>query len=139
EAGVSPGNSSDLLLAKTSVLVGPRGMRPRTALSTATRPGIAAYLGEEELSGRPDLNRGPHRPERCALPGCATPRMGSGSHSSAAGRRADGDVRRHRRRGLLGLLDRLGHGGGGALSGGLNRRGVRHLDRLAVAARLAVA
>ena len=25
-------------------------------------------------SGRPDLNRGPHRPERCALPGCATPR-----------------------------------------------------------------
>jgi hypothetical protein len=26
------------------------------------------------LSGRPDLNRGPHRPERCALPGCATPR-----------------------------------------------------------------
>src|SRR5215213_7686679 len=27
-------------------------------------------------SGRPDLNRGPHRPERCALPGCATPREG---------------------------------------------------------------
>ncbi len=27
------------------------------------------------LSGRPDLNRGPHRPERCALPGCATPRL----------------------------------------------------------------
>ena len=27
-------------------------------------------------SGRPDLNRGPHRPERCALPGCATPRRG---------------------------------------------------------------
>ena len=27
-----------------------------------------------EPSGRPDLNRGPHRPERCALPGCATPR-----------------------------------------------------------------
>jgi hypothetical protein len=30
--------------------------------------------GEEAQSGRPDLNRGPHRPERCALPGCATPR-----------------------------------------------------------------
>ena len=28
-------------------------------------------------SGRPDLNRGPHRPERCALPGCATPRGSS--------------------------------------------------------------
>ena len=27
-------------------------------------------------SGRPDLNRGPHRPERCALPSCATPRGG---------------------------------------------------------------
>ncbi len=26
------------------------------------------------LSGRPDSNWGPHRPERCALPGCATPR-----------------------------------------------------------------
>jgi hypothetical protein len=25
-------------------------------------------------SGRPDSNRGPHRPKRCALPGCATPR-----------------------------------------------------------------
>jgi hypothetical protein len=27
-----------------------------------------------EWSGRPDLNRRPQRPERCALPGCATPR-----------------------------------------------------------------
>ena len=32
-------------------------------------------------SGRPDLNRGPHRPERCALPGCATPRMNPVCHS----------------------------------------------------------
>ena len=31
------------------------------------------------LSGRRDLNRGPHRPERCALPGCATPRGGAES------------------------------------------------------------
>ena len=28
----------------------------------------------DKLSGCPDSNRGPHRPERCALPGCATPR-----------------------------------------------------------------
>jgi hypothetical protein len=28
------------------------------------------------LSGRPDLNRGPLRPERSALPSCATPRYG---------------------------------------------------------------
>src|SRR5262249_27653801 len=26
-------------------------------------------------SGRPDLNRGPHAPQACALPGCATPRL----------------------------------------------------------------
>src|SRR4051794_17056865 len=38
---------------------------------TAESPAVA---GLSELSGRPDLNRGPHRPERCALPGCATPR-----------------------------------------------------------------
>jgi hypothetical protein len=43
------------------------------------------------LSGRPDLNRGPHRPERCALPGCATPRIEPVSHSSAgSGRRGLG-------------------------------------------------
>src|ERR1700747_3089460 len=35
-----------------------------------------AFAGFFE-SGRPDLNRGPHRPERCALPGCATPRRGA--------------------------------------------------------------
>jgi len=38
------------------------------------------------LSGRPDLNRGPHRPERCALPGCATPRMDPVSHRGADSR-----------------------------------------------------
>jgi hypothetical protein len=40
-------------------------------------------------SGRPDLNRGPHRPERCALPGCATPRRWRLSQSATrrAGRR----------------------------------------------------
>ena len=30
----------------------------------------------ERQSGRPDLNRGSHRPKRCALPGYATPRGG---------------------------------------------------------------
>src|SRR5579862_5438485 len=30
--------------------------------------------GAQGQSGRPDSNRGPHRPERCALPDCATPR-----------------------------------------------------------------
>src|SRR5262245_50039466 len=39
------------------------------------KEGQVGPSGERGLqSGRPDLNRGPHRPERCALPGCATPR-----------------------------------------------------------------
>jgi hypothetical protein len=29
---------------------------------------------EKKWSGRPDLNRRPHAPQACALPGCATPR-----------------------------------------------------------------
>src|SRR3954470_18353170 len=37
-------------------------------------PGADHASSPQPLSGRPDLNRGPHRPERCALPGCATPR-----------------------------------------------------------------
>jgi hypothetical protein len=41
------------------------------ALQSRASPAFAGLL-----SGRPDLNRGPHRPERCALPGCATPRCG---------------------------------------------------------------
>ena len=35
----------------------------------------------EEWSGRPDLNRGPHAPQACALPGCATPRLSDCSSS----------------------------------------------------------
>ena len=31
-------------------------------------------IGNRKWSGRPDLNRGPHAPQACALPGCATPR-----------------------------------------------------------------
>ena len=38
-------------------------------------------------SGRPDLNRGPLRPERSALPGCATPRT-----PRAIGRDRTGDL-----------------------------------------------
>ena len=38
------------------------------------RSGSSGSSRRPEKSGRPDLNRGPHRPERCALPGCATPR-----------------------------------------------------------------
>ena len=32
------------------------------------------YLQGRDWSGRPDLNRRPHAPQACALPGCATPR-----------------------------------------------------------------
>src|SRR5205823_8569766 len=54
--GTAPDRSAD-----------PRAAVPENDESPAT-------MGLSEQSGRPDLNRGPHRPERCALPGCATPR-----------------------------------------------------------------
>ena len=38
------------------------------------RRGAALARVRVLTSGRPDLNRGPRRPERRALPGCATPR-----------------------------------------------------------------
>ena len=42
--------------------------------------GPAAFVADPpSLSGRRDLNSGPHRPERCALPGCATPRRSAQS------------------------------------------------------------
>ena len=53
-------------------------------------------------SGRRDSNSGPHRPERCALPGCATPRRGGiiAQAAGPAGRsrapRRDGRSRRRR-------------------------------------------
>ena len=43
-------------------------------------------------SGRPDLNRGPRRPERRAIPGCATPRRIPVSHRQALFRGRVGDA-----------------------------------------------
>jgi hypothetical protein len=43
---------------------------PNNALRSTKNPAFAGIF----ISGRPDSNWGPHRPERCALPGCATPR-----------------------------------------------------------------
>ena len=51
-----------------------RPARPRHRRSCAAAPPQPAVRRVEGQSGRPDLNRRPHRPERCALPGCATPR-----------------------------------------------------------------
>ena len=64
----------------------PAGARPGQAASRRMRPPRPAATEvlrlvemllrtEATVSGRPDLNRGPHRPERCALPSCATPRV----------------------------------------------------------------
>ena len=57
-------------------------LRPARAPATAPMPpddlalrvALRSHADISIQSGRPDLNRGPHRPERCALPGCATPR-----------------------------------------------------------------
>ena len=63
--------------------IGCRDVRARRALATVAsaverperdRERRLGTGGPSLSSGRPDLNRGPHRPERCALPGCATPR-----------------------------------------------------------------
>ena len=48
---------------------GPRA--PRVAMRTSSEPGSTIKV---DWSGREDLNLRPHRPERCALPSCATPR-----------------------------------------------------------------
>src|SRR6266403_5823573 len=39
-------------------------------------------LQKKKWSGRPDLNRGPHAPQACALPGCATPRQANNHKST---------------------------------------------------------
>ena len=53
-----------------------RSRRPAGRVAIVLEPGVVRPPLSicREKSGRPDLNRGPHRPERCALPGCATPR-----------------------------------------------------------------
>src|SRR5262249_47313363 len=51
-----------------------RRKRPRSRLERKRAP-----RGEALRSGCPDLNWGPLRPERSALPGCATPREGTQS------------------------------------------------------------
>ena len=90
--------------------------RPRGHLDRGIAAAHAAN-GHADREGRPvvpfflwsgcrDLNPGPHRPERCALPGCATPRRVAGYpfagrlfyHQSAAGSSRDRDPRPRNRR-----------------------------------------
>jgi L-lactate utilization protein LutC len=60
--------------------------RPRSAGRDGVRRGVTATRapggnlpsGPFAWSGREDSNLRPHRPERCALPGCATPRRKDG-------------------------------------------------------------
>src|SRR5690348_10897787 len=61
----------DNVQAKPQALHGAMLQYRRRLYSADPRRG-AGFLA----SGRPDLNRGPRRPERRALPGCATPRWG---------------------------------------------------------------
>jgi integrase len=48
--------------------------RTTSGLRAVKEEGGSAWTSQSPASGRRDLNSGPHRPERCALPGCATPR-----------------------------------------------------------------
>src|SRR5207247_6308702 len=67
----------------------PPGRPSAAALCTAGRRGPrGGTMGSPTTqSGCPDLNWGPLRPERSALPGCATPRAGYGYRLAARGRR----------------------------------------------------
>ena len=59
------------------------------------RPPLGPQATATAKSGRLDLNQRPHRPERCALPGCATPRGDSFCQepgSAADGRHGGVDV-----------------------------------------------
>ena len=95
--GRSPASSPDRLALSPAVIRqkncnrfrGCLGERPavlfflitvaRFAIETSRSIPVLAKLKEriqqwKKWSGRPDLNRGPHAPQACALPGCATPR-----------------------------------------------------------------
>ena len=48
---------------------------PRQAFRERSESVWQARLARMNWSGRPDLNRGPHAPQACALPDCATPRQ----------------------------------------------------------------
>jgi hypothetical protein len=49
---------------------------PQSADSGSPVLNAIDFTGQFDWSGRPDLNRRPHAPQACALPGCATPRPG---------------------------------------------------------------
>ena len=86
-AGPKPGadppmRSGEFLLAygQTS-----RKLLPHCYLEAAPKQRNPRRSAASWQSGRPDLNRGPRRPERRALPGCATPRSRSYSSRSRPG------------------------------------------------------
>jgi hypothetical protein len=65
-----------LTYAPSAVLRSIRRVLRRSASFTKARSGARGTLKncQKNWSGRPDLNRRPQRPERCALTSCATPR-----------------------------------------------------------------
>ena len=78
--------------ARTRGSARPRAARSRTRRSRPSSPSresTGVKWGNRgvppRLSGCPDLNWGPLRPERSALPGCATPRAGEGYRRRARG------------------------------------------------------
>jgi hypothetical protein len=77
-AAAGAGYGSKSLLTRTFLASPSPALRclcPNPARPTSPSPSKKPRICGALKSGRPDLNRGPHRPERCALPGCATPRI----------------------------------------------------------------
>src|SRR5438874_11537426 len=77
----SPARSfASVTARRASLAEGPGGVKDRASPAVrrrnATRPPEGGLVAAPWLrwSGREDLNLRPQRPERCALPSCATPR-----------------------------------------------------------------
>ena len=87
----------------------PVSRSPDRPARAAGREPHGLQVAPESQSGRPDSNRGPRRPERRALPGCATPRGRSMTvaREPVAQARADGLVVADGQPGDEGLEGRL--------------------------------
>jgi hypothetical protein len=82
---VTDGGTTDTMSRRD--LIDVLGKLGAGALAAAMTGGlVGATAAATSQSGRPDSNRRPQRPERCALPNCATSRRERRSYLLGAGR-----------------------------------------------------
>src|SRR6266576_334624 len=90
-----------------------------TAMHVRQRLRYAWWCEFRNWSGARDLNPGPHGPEPCALPNCASPRRES--DSIGVGRGGPGAAGPHPRANWLPVFEREAARRGGGLPQGLDR------------------